>query len=42
MSQTSIRVKSETADKLHDLKNRGDSYDDVINRLIEEHNESEH
>lgn len=37
MAQTSIRVDESTADKLHDLKNRGDSYDDVINRLLERH-----
>ena len=35
MAQTTIRIDDGTADKLHDKKNRGDSYDDVINRLLE-------
>jgi len=35
MSDTSIRVSDELADELHDRKNRGDSYEDVIWRLIE-------
>jgi predicted CopG family antitoxin len=35
MSDTSIRVTHELADELHDRKNRGDSYEDVIWRLIE-------
>lgn len=33
---TSIRVTHDTADKLHDLKDRGDSYEDVILRLMDE------
>lgn len=33
---TSIRVTKDLADDLHDLKDRGDSYEDVIRRLIEE------
>jgi predicted CopG family antitoxin len=36
MSDTSIRVSEELADELHSRKNRGDSYEDVIWRLIEE------
>lgn len=32
---TSIRVTEELADDLHNRKNRGDSYEDVIWRLIE-------
>jgi len=32
---TSIRVSEELADELHDRKDRGDSYEDVIWRLIE-------
>lgn len=36
VSDTSIRVSEELADELHDRKNRGDSYEDVIWRLIEE------
>jgi len=35
VSDTSIRVSHELADELHDRKNRGDSYEDVIWRLIE-------
>jgi len=34
MGQTTIRVDDETADLLHNRKDRGDSYDDVIRRLI--------
>ena len=37
VSDTSIRVSHETADELFDLKNRGESYEDVIQRLIEEY-----
>lgn len=29
-----LRVDDDTADELHDLKERGDSYDDVIQRLL--------
>lgn len=35
MSDTSIRVSEELADELHSRKNRGDSYEDVIWRLLE-------
>ena len=31
---TTIAVADQTADKLHDMKNRGESYDDVIQRLL--------
>jgi len=31
---TTLRVSEEMADELHDLKKRGDSYDDVIRRLV--------
>lgn len=31
-----IRLKDETADVLHSMKSRGDSYDDVVKRLIAE------
>jgi len=34
MGKTTIEVADETADELHDRKNRGDSYDDVIQRLF--------
>jgi len=36
MSDTSIRVTHELADELHDRKDRGDSYEDVIWELIRE------
>jgi len=36
MSDTSIRVTHELADELHDRKDRGDSYEDVIWELIED------
>lgn len=32
---TSIRITTDLADELHDRKERGDSYEDVIWRLIE-------
>jgi predicted CopG family antitoxin len=34
--RTSISVTHDLADELHDRKERGDSYEDVIWRLIEE------
>ena len=39
VSDTSIRVSGELADELYARKNRGDSYEDVIWRLIEEADE---
>lgn len=33
---TSIRVTEELADELHERKDRGDSYEDVIWRLIKQ------
>lgn len=36
MGRTTISLDEETADKLHEMKRRGDSYDDVVRRLIEE------
>jgi len=36
MGRTTISVSDELADDLHDRKQRGDSYEDVINRLIQE------
>lgn len=35
MGRTSIQVSEELADELHDRKDRGDSYEDVIWQLIE-------
>lgn len=40
MAKTSIQVSEELADELHSRKQRGDSYEDVIWRLIED-NENE-
>lgn len=37
MGRTTVSLKEETADELHAMKGRGDSYDDVIQRLIESH-----
>jgi predicted CopG family antitoxin len=36
MGRTSIGISEELADELHGRKDRGDSYEDVIWRLIEE------
>ena len=35
MGRTTIAVDESTADELHALKRRGESYDDVIQRLLE-------
>lgn len=35
MGRTSIQVTDELADELHSRKSRGESYEDVIWRLIE-------
>lgn len=35
METTTIQVAEETADELHDRKRRGETYDDVIRRLLE-------
>ncbi|WP_017344696.1 hypothetical protein [Halorubrum sp. T3] len=36
MGRTSIQVTDELADELHDRKDRGESYEDVIWGLIED------
>ena len=36
MARTSIQVSDELADELHDRKDRGESYEDVIWGLIED------
>lgn len=36
MGRTTIQVSDELADELHDHKERGDSYEDVIWRLLDE------
>jgi hypothetical protein len=35
MPATSIRVKTDTRDRLNDVGYRNESYDDIINRLID-------
>lgn len=40
MGKTTIELYEETADALHDLKSRGDTYDDVVRDLIEEQTET--
>ena len=37
MATTTIQVSEELADELHGRKERGDSYEDVIWRLMEGH-----
>ena len=39
MGRTTIQVTEELADELHSRKSRGESYEDVIWRLIEETDE---
>ncbi|WP_290817206.1 antitoxin VapB family protein [Halovivax sp.] len=34
MGRTTISVSDEVADKLHELKGRGESYDDVLRRIL--------
>ncbi len=36
MGRTSIQVSDELADELYERKDRGESYEDVIWRLVEE------
>jgi len=36
MSSTTIPLHDETADQLYQLKRRGESYDDVVRRLLDE------
>ena len=36
MGRTTISVSTGVADTLHDLKERGESYDDVLRRLLAE------
>jgi len=35
---TTIYLEDDTADELHDLKDRGDSYNDVVQALLDAHN----
>lgn len=39
--ETSIRLKAETRDELKKLGRKGETYDDVIKRLISDHKELE-
>lgn len=39
MGRTSMQVSDELLDELHELKRRGESYEDVVWRLIEESDE---
>lgn len=39
MDRTTISVSDEVADKLHELKERGDSYDEVLRRILAERGE---
>lgn len=39
MGDTSIRISEELADELYDRKSRGESYEDVIWRLISKESE---
>jgi len=41
MGKTSIQVSDELADELHSRKERGDSYEDVIWRLLEQAGEGD-
>lgn len=41
MGRTTIQVSDELADELHERKDRGESYEDVIWKLIDEEGESE-
>lgn len=34
MDRTTISVSDEVADALHDMKQRGESYDDVLRRIL--------
>jgi len=35
-NSTTIRVSEELADELHERKSRGDTYNDVVRRLLED------
>lgn len=37
---TTMQITPETLDKLHDLKNRGDSYEDVVLMLLQFYREN--
>ena len=37
---TSMQISEDTLDVLHNLKNRGESYEDVIKRLLLNYDES--
>lgn len=37
---TSMQISEETLDQLHNLKNRGESYEDVVKMLLQNYCES--
>ena len=37
---TSMQISEETLDKLHKLKNRGESYEDVVKMLLQTYEKS--
>jgi len=39
MATTTIQLRIETADELHELKQRGESYDDVVQHVLETYRE---
>lgn len=39
--QVTIQIHGSTRDRLQDIGKKGESYDDVIKRLLEEHKEKE-
>lgn len=41
MGRTTIQISDELADELYSLKERGDSYEDVIWRLLDDDNASD-
>lgn len=40
MAKTTIQLDETTAERLYDLKGRGDSYDNVIWRLLEAYDDA--
>jgi len=40
-ADTHVRVRPETWEELNKLKSPGDTFDDVINQLLDEHEDSE-
>jgi len=40
-NKTSVSIEKETMERLKQLGKKGDSYDEIINRLIDEHGHKE-